>query len=101
MNRARLLSLLGFAQKAGKIVSGEVAVEHAVRAGKARLVLVAVDASDNTRKSYRDLAAYYRIAYYEVLSKDEFGHATGKPSRAALAVTDPGFGKAIGEALKP
>ncbi len=100
MNRAKLLPLLGFAQKAGKLASGEVAVEHAVRAGKARLVLIAADASDNTKKSYRDLAAYHQVAYHEGLSKDELGHATGRPSRAALAVTDAGFAKAIGEALK-
>ncbi len=100
MNRARLMSLLGLAQKAGKIASGEVAVEHAVRAGKARLVLIAADAADNTKKSYRDLAAYYQVACYEGLSKDEFGQATGRPARAALAVTDAGFGKAIGEALQ-
>lgn len=100
MNRQRLISLLGLAQKAGKIASGELAVEHAVRSGKARLVLVAADASDNTKKSYRDLAAYYQVACHEGLTKDEFGHATGKPPRAAVAVTDPGFGKAIGEALQ-
>jgi len=100
MNRAKLVSLLGLAQKAGKIASGEVAVEHAVRAGKAKLVMIAADASDNTKKSYRDLAAYYRVAYHEALSKDELGHATGRPSRAALAVTDAGFGRAIGEALR-
>jgi len=99
MNRARLVSLLGLAQKAGKLASGEVAVENAVRAGKAKLVLIAADASDNTKKSYRDLAAYYQGAYYEGLSKDELGHAIGKPSRAALAVTDVGFGRAIGEAI--
>jgi len=100
MNRTRLISLLGLAQKAGKIASGEVAVEYAVRSGKARLVLVAADASDNTKKSYRDLSAYYGVACYEGLSKDEFGHATGKPPRAAIAVTDAGFGKAIGETFK-
>jgi ribosomal protein L7Ae-like RNA K-turn-binding protein len=97
MNGARLASLLGLAQKAGKLVSGEEAVEHAVRSGKARLVLVAGDASDNTKKSYRDLSSYYQVACYEGLSKDEFGHATGKPPRAALAVTDAGFAKAVGE----
>jgi ribosomal protein L7Ae-like RNA K-turn-binding protein len=95
MNQAKLTSLLGLAQKAGKIASGEVAVEYAVRSGKAKLVLVAANASDNTRKNYRDLAAYYEVEFFEALTKEQIGDATGKPPRAALAVTDTGFSKAI------
>lgn len=100
MNRERVMALLGLAQKAGKVASGELQVEHAVRTGKARVILIATDASDNTKKNYRDLAAYHEVACHEVLSKDEFGHATGKPPRAAIAITDPGFGKAIRETLQ-
>lgn len=100
MNEPRLISLLGFAQKARKLVSGEAAVDKAVKSGQAKLLIIAADASDNTRKGYRDLASYYRVTYFEVLSKDQIGHSIGKPSRAVLAVTDTGFGKAISEALK-
>jgi ribosomal protein L7Ae-like RNA K-turn-binding protein len=95
MNAERLMSLLGLAQKAHKIVSGEVAVEQAIRANKARLLLIAADASENTKKSYQSLATYYQVACHETLSKDQFGIATGKPPRAALAVTDNGFSHAI------
>ena len=46
------LSLLGLAMKAGKVVSGEFAVEKYVKEGKSTsLVLVAEDASKNTKKS--------------------------------------------------
>ena len=83
--------MLGFAQKAGKLASGELAVEQAVRSGKAKLILVAADASDNTRKNYLDMAKFYKIACQETLSKDQFGKAIGKPPRAALAVTDSWF----------
>ena len=41
MNISKELSLLGLAAKAGRVVSGEFATEKAVKAGKARLVLVA------------------------------------------------------------
>lgn len=95
MNEQRLMSLLGLAQKAGKIASGEVAMENAVRSGKARLILIAADASDNTRKGHGDLAKYYQVSYHEVLSKEQLGNSIGKPPRAALAVTDAGFSKAI------
>ncbi len=51
MPKDKVLSLLGIAQKAGRVVSGEFSVEKAVKEGKACLVLVAKDASDNTKKN--------------------------------------------------
>lgn len=99
MDKTKLLALLGLAQKAGKIVSGEFAVEQAVRNKKACLVLVAEDASENSKKSYRDLTGYYGIPCYEVFSKEEIGESIGKAHRAALAVTDQGFSLALAKLL--
>ncbi|MBP2640060.1 MAG: ribosomal protein L7Ae/L30e/S12e/Gadd45 [Firmicutes bacterium] len=95
MNDERLLSLLGLAQKAGKIVSGEMAVEKAIRNRSAKLLLVAADASESTKKNYQDMAAYYSTPIFILLTKDQLGVSIGKISRAALAVTDTGFNKAI------
>ena len=53
----KALSMIGLATKAGKIASGEFAVESAVRKGKACLVIIASDASDNTKKSFNDMGA--------------------------------------------
>ena len=55
MSISKELSLLGLAAKAGRVVSGEFATEKAVKAGKARLVLVAGDASDNSKKKFSDM----------------------------------------------
>ena len=44
------ISLVGLAAKAGKVVSGEFATEKAVKTQKAFLVIIAQDASENTRK---------------------------------------------------
>ncbi|MBP2642466.1 MAG: ribosomal protein L7Ae/L30e/S12e/Gadd45 [Firmicutes bacterium] len=99
MNEHKLISLLGLAQKAGKVSSGEFAIEKAVRSGKARMILVAADATANSKKSYTDLARYYEVNCYEVLSKEVIGTAIGKSARAAVTVTDMGFSKAILEVL--
>lgn len=101
MDKKKLSALLGIAQKAGKIVSGEFAVEQAVRNKKARFVLVAEDASENSKKNYSDLTGYYGVPCYEVLSKEEIGESIGKPHRAALAVTDQGFCQALTKLLPP
>lgn len=90
-NDQKLISLLGLAQKAGKIASGDFAVERAVKAGKAKILLIATDASDGTKKGYCDMASYNKITYYEVLTKAALGNAIGKPQRAALAFLDDGF----------
>ena len=45
--------MLGMAAKAGKIESGEFSTEKAVKGGRGRLVIVAEDASDNTKKCLR------------------------------------------------
>lgn len=95
MNEDKFLSLLGLAQKAGKLVSGELAVEKAVRAGKAKVVIIAQDSSEGTKKNYRDLTAYYKVVLYEGLSKQQLGLAIGKAGRAAIAITDTGFCKSI------
>ena len=51
MKQDRVLSLIGLATKAGKCASGEFMTENETKSGKARLVIVAGDASDNTKKN--------------------------------------------------
>ena len=81
MNISKELSLLGLAAKAGRVVSGEFATEKAVKAGKARLVLVAGDASDNSKKKFSDMCAYYKVPIYSGGNKGGVGrcHWKGLP----------------------
>ncbi len=51
-NRSKSLGTLGLAMKSGNVVSGEFLTEQAIRAGTARLVIVAEDASDNTKRNF-------------------------------------------------
>ena len=48
MKQDRIYSMLGLAMKAGKVVSGEFAVDKSIKDGSAWLVIIASDASDNT-----------------------------------------------------
>lgn len=95
MNKNKVLSMLGLATKAGKTATGEFSTEKAVKSGKASLVLVAGDASDNTKKKFRNMCSYYQVEYREYSDKDSLGNACGKETRASLAVTDEGFAKAL------
>ncbi|MDR1701351.1 MAG: ribosomal L7Ae/L30e/S12e/Gadd45 family protein [Sporomusaceae bacterium] len=95
MNEPKLKALLGFAQKSGKLVSGENGVESALRSKKAKLLLLAADAAANTKKDYSFKAQNYQTVYKEVLTKEELGECIGKNYRAAVAVVDKNFAEAI------
>ena len=95
MNESKLISVLGLAQKAGKIVSGDFAVQGAIKSGKAKLLIVANDSSPATKKEYQYQAENRDIPIYYVLTKEQLGGAIGKVLRAAVAVNDNGFVKPI------
>ena len=93
------MNLLGLATRAGKTASGEFMTEKAIKSGKAYLVIVSEEASDNTKKMFENSCAYYKVPVYQFGMKEELGHAMGKEMRASLAVLDSGFAKALREKL--
>ncbi len=95
MAQSKAYSMIGLAMKAGRIASGEFSVERAVKAGKAALVIVSEEASENTKKKFRNMCTYYGVPLYFLGEKEMLGRAIGKEFRASLAVTDSGFAKAI------
>ncbi|WP_371371216.1 L7Ae/L30e/S12e/Gadd45 family ribosomal protein [Sporomusa aerivorans] len=100
MNEQKVMSVLGLAQKAGKIVSGDFAVQGALKSGKAKVLIIAKDASDATKKEYQYQADSREIATYYALSKEQMGGAIGKALRAAVAITDNGFVKPLVRAIE-
>lgn len=96
----KVLSMFGLAARAGRIASGEFQTETAVKAGTACLVVVAEDASDNTKKLFHDKCSFYKIPVVTFGTKEELGHAIGKEFRASLAILDAGFAGAIMKKLE-
>ncbi len=95
MKPDKVLSLAGLAARAGKIASGEFSTEKSVKQRQAYLVLVAGDASDNTKKHFSDLCGYRGIPYFEYADKERLGKSLGKEFRASLAVKDKNLADAI------
>lgn len=91
----KVLSLLGLAARGRHLVSGEFSTEKAVKSGKAYLVIVGVDASDNTKKHFTDMCAFHGTPIYFYASKEELGRAIGKEMRASVAVTDAGLSNSL------
>ena len=100
LSQSKILSVVTLATRAGKTVSGEFCTEKEVKAGRAYLVLVADDASDNTKKKFRNLCEFYDVSIYFYIDQDTLGHAMGKEMRASLAVLDEGLAKGILKHIK-
>lgn len=100
MKPDKVLSMLGLAAKAGNIASGEFSTEKSVKEGKAYLVIVAGDASDNTKKHFRDMTTFYEVPMFIYSEKENLGHAIGKEFRASLSVNNEGFAKSIAEKIR-
>jgi ribosomal protein L7Ae-like RNA K-turn-binding protein len=95
LNENKIYGYLGLAARGRKLVSGEFMTEKAVKEGSARLVILAEDASDNTKKMFGNMCEFYQVPLYTMSNKELLGHAIGKQIRASLAVTDDGLAKAI------
>lgn len=95
MNQDRVFSMLGIATKAGKVVSGEFSTEKAVKSNHAQVVIVAEDASDNTKKMFTNMCTFYHVPMQIFGTKETLGKAIGKQTRASLAVVDEGLAGAV------
>ena len=91
----KILAMAGLARRAGKAVSGEFAVEKSVKTGKAMLVLLASDASANTKKKFRNMCAWYSVPVYEHSDKEALGKSQGYEIRSGMAVEDAGMAASI------
>ena len=100
MKMDQVLSMVGIAAKAGKVVSGEFATENAVKSRKAYLVMIATDSSDNTKKKNHDMCNFYHVNCYEYGTKDTLGRCIGKEYRSSLTITDANLANVIQSKIK-
>ena len=98
--REKLLSLLGLMRRANALAVGEVNTGSTARAGKAKLLLLASDASENARRRAEGFAAGRKLSLTVLpVTKEEFASAVGLSGGSMAAVTDLGFANALLKAL--
>lgn len=95
----RIYSFLGLATKAGKVISGEETCERAVKDKRVWLVIVANDASENTKKKFGDICRYRGIEVRYFGEKALLGKHIGKNMRSVVAVTGKEFAKRLLELI--
>lgn len=93
----RLYNAIGLCQRAGKAQSGAFAAEKAIRANKAKLVLLEERASEATKTHYEQLCAAHGVP---LILTETVGAAIGKDARIVMAVTDASFRDMIERAMR-
>lgn len=96
-NKVKLINIISIACRAGKVISGEFVIEKTL-SGKnnVKLLLLASDVATATKEKYEKLSQNSKtLLIYTELTKDEMANSIGKTDRAAIAICDEGFKKAI------
>ena len=93
MDETKFLSLLGLCRRAGKIRLGADLVCDAIRRGDAKLVILASDASENTKKKISNCTGFYgKRLFFCGTDKDTLGSRLGREGAVSCAaVCDEGF----------
>ena len=91
---------LGIIKKAGGLSTGYETALTDVKSGKCRLLLIAQDASDNTKKKFVDAAQFRKVSYLFFESKERLGLILGREEISAVSVKDESFAKSFIEKLK-
>lgn len=86
--KTKILTLLGFAQKAGKLISGANTVENIIGRNECKLAIIASDSSPKYVKNLITKCEYLDQRYIVFSTKEELGKAIGKSQRALLVVKD-------------
>ncbi len=99
-NMQRILGMLGFAMRAGKLVIGTELICRAMPKGEIKLVVISSGASEQTKKKLFTKSEFYSITAIEVdIDTERLGRLLGKSyAPAAVGVTDDGFSNEIKKA---
>ena len=96
----KILNMLGLMRRANAIQIGETNTCSAVRAGKAKLLLLASDASDNAKSRAKGFVRGRNVTTVSLpYAKEEISAAVGVSGCSMAAVTDLGFANVIMKSL--
>ena len=91
----KILGFIGIAKRAGKVSVGTFVCESAIKSGVSRLIIIAEDASEKTKKSLKDACKFYEVPFFEFSDMGSLGRITGGGEKVVISVNDDGFAEAI------
>lgn len=95
MIEKKIYNMLSLCQRANKLVSGSFMCEKNIKKGKGIILIVAKDASDNTKREFNNICKNNNVTYLEFGNKEQLGKYIGKESRVVVCICDENFAKSI------
>ncbi|MGM9858685.1 MAG: L7Ae/L30e/S12e/Gadd45 family ribosomal protein [Bacilli bacterium] len=86
--QSSILNLLGLARRANKIAFGDN-VLPILKTKKHKFIIIAIDASDNTKKRWIDKCNFYQSEYVIYATKDLLGKSIGMNDVAVIGLFEP------------
>ncbi len=97
--KKKINSYMGFAKKSGNLISGGNTCTITGSKGRLKLLIIAEDASENSREKMVRLAEKTDTAYRIYGRADDLSHAIGTSGRSVFGVTDRNFADTIMNAI--
>ncbi len=93
--KSKILTLIGFAQKSGKAVSGNELVQSEIKKGKVAIVFIGSDISPQSSKKVLNLCEIHEVKLYTFFSVEELSSAIGKSDRTVVGIRRSELSQAI------
>lgn len=87
--------MVGLSIRAGKVSYGTELVKKAIRANKAKLVLLTQGASTRCQKDIRDICSHYSVDLIFDDFEDMFYQLSSKDLMKVMSINDKGFAREI------
>ena len=91
----KIYGLVGLARRAGKISFGTESSIETIEKKKAKLVIVAEDSSDRTKKNFKELSDKLNVEFRIAGTIEDLSRSIGQVNKAVIVIKDENFAKEI------
>lgn len=91
----KIYGLIGLARRAGKVSFGTESSIETIEKKKAKLVIVASNSSDRTKKNFKELSQKLNVPFRITGTIEDLSQAIGQVNKAVLVIKDENFAKEI------
>ena len=91
----KIYGLIGLARRAGKVSFGTESSIETIEKKKAKLVIVAKDSSERTKKKFKELSEKLSIPFRIIGIIEDLSRSIGQVNKAVIVIKDENFAKEI------
>jgi len=95
LTNKKIYGLIGLARRAGKIAFGTESCIDSIKRRKSKLVIVAEDCAERTKKNFKLLCEDINIPFQILGTIEEISNCIGQNNKAVISMEDENFSKQI------